>query len=617
MDDTTMLIVSAPSMESIAAALEEMILSASGWRAVFAADGDEESTTSMVKDEHIVLAALAATVYAEHVGPDATIIVGTDTRPTGPRLARAALVGLDAAGLSVVHGGVTASPEIMALAAATDEIDGFFYISASHNPVGHNGIKMGGSDGGVLDGTVVRSLIDRYRGLARDSETVRSLVASLSSRHSEPVQRALATTTAAKRDALDTYLRTAKLIAAGEGPRARECYEAFERSVAAAQPGLVIDFNGSARAASVDMDLYGSMGCKLAPINNVPGEIAHVIVPEGEGLAVCRDVLDARSSEDGSFVLGYTPDNDGDRGNLVARLSSGARALEAQEVFALAVIAELSWMVYTGTDLSRPTAVVVNGPTSMRIDRIAAAFGVSVARAEVGEANVVNLARNLRANGTQVRILGEGSNGGNITHPGAVRDPLQSVLAFLKLLYAPPVPGSPSPLEIWSKRSGTPFGAADESPADAAPSARLDWLVGSLPEFTTTSAFSAEAKLSIRTTDHAQLKRNFERLLPSAASRLPAGLSAALGVVAHEVVNYEGTNTLVGTGNRSGAERGGFKVEFKDAGGSARAYVWMRGSGTEPVFRVLVDVEGKRPELHNELLEWLRNLVEEADTTES
>ena len=59
----------------------------------------------------------------------------------------------------------------------------------------------------------------------------------------------------------------------------------------------------------------------------------------------------------------------------------------------------------------------------MRIEEIAEAFYASVYRAEVGEANVVNLARSLRDKGFTVPILGEGSNGGNITHPAAVRIP--------------------------------------------------------------------------------------------------------------------------------------------------------------------------------------------------
>ena len=38
------------------------------------------------------------------------------------------------------------------------ECDGFVYISASHNPVGHNGIKFGFNDGGVIPGSEAAKL---------------------------------------------------------------------------------------------------------------------------------------------------------------------------------------------------------------------------------------------------------------------------------------------------------------------------------------------------------------------------------------------------------------------------------------------------------------------------
>jgi phosphoglucomutase len=38
----------------------------------------------------------------------------------------------------------------------------------------------------------------------------------------------------------------------------------------------------------------------------------------------------------------------------------------------------------------------------------------------------------------------------------------------------------------------------------------------------------------------------------------------------------------------------------------------MRGSGTEPVLRVMADVAGDRPEVEAELLRWLKELVAES-----
>ena len=105
--------------------------------------------------------------------------------------------------------------------------------------------------------------------------------------------------------------------------------------------------------------------------------------------------------------------------------------LKAQEVFSLSVLAEVAYQEFTG---KKNIAVAVNCPTSMRIEEIAGKFNAKVFRAEVGEANVVNLAAEKRHEGFDVRICGEGSNGGTITYPSAVRDPLNTIFAINKLL---------------------------------------------------------------------------------------------------------------------------------------------------------------------------------------
>lgn len=39
----------------------------------------------------------------------------------------------------------------------------------------------------------------------------------------------------------------------------------------------------------------------------------------------------------------------------------------------------------------------------------------------------------------------------------------------------------------------------------------------------------------------------------------------------------------------------------------------MRGSGTEPVFRIMCDVKGDKVQMEKELLEWETKLIHEAD----
>ncbi len=598
-------------------AVDTMILSASGWRAVFAADGDEHSTIREVSPPLLVVAGVAARCFAALFEPAGRrpprVAVALDSRPTGPLVARAAIRILLGADVEVSYPFVCPSPEAMAYA-ATPGLDGFFYVSASHNPVGHNGLKMGGSDGGVIGGEAAASLIDAFGELIADAGELASIATELARPARTEERAVLEGVSVAKRGALDSYAAFCSRVIAGDGPRAAHALELLRSGIAAARPGVVGDLNGSARTATIDRDYLSAAGCRLHLINARPGQIAHQIVPEGAGLAPCRDELERLASGDDRWVLGYVPDNDGDRGNLVYYDQQGRRArqLAAQEVFALSTVAELAWLVFTGELAydsggrpSRRVAVVVNGPTSLRIDRIAERFGAELHRAEVGEANVVARARELRDKGVLVRVLGEGSNGGTIIHPSAVRDPLHTIHAVLKLLYAGASQESPSPRAIWAARC-----KANEEDLAASD---LPGLIATLPRFATTSAFEERAVMRIRSDSHAALKREMERLVVEDEKAIIASLPAELEVTSYRIVNYERTTVRPGAGNRTGAERGGLKVELVDDSGRARAFLWMRGSGTEPVFRVMADVEGEREETETALLDRLRGLVARAD----
>jgi phosphomannomutase len=597
----------------VTSAVSQMILSASGWRAVFAADGSEESRSRDVAPELLIVSAVAADCYysflAERLSRTPRIAVAVDTRPTGPKIASAAIRALLKRGGAVDYLFVAASPEIMAYTATAGSLDGFFYVSASHNPIGHNGLKMGGADGGVLGGRAAAELIRAFRTRLQDPAAIRAAAQSLAVASDEAERKCLGRIHTVKSRALEAYSDFCHRVIRGPGPRADEAYDALRAAVASAKPGIVGDLNGSARAASIDRAFLSDTGCRVVLFNDRPGAIDHQIVPEGAGLAQCRSHLEELGRGDPSYVLGYVPDNDGDRGNLVVYDADArsARQLQAQEVFALSVVAELSWLVYTGAlqygrdgSPDRRVAVVVNGPTSLRIDRIAALFGAEVHRAEVGEANVVGRARELREEGVLVRILGEGSNGGNITHPSAVRDPLHTLHAVLKLVVTPRTGSGPSPASIWLGRAGHHSG---DGPSG------LNRILGSLPAFTTTSAYESEAKMQITSTSQAALKRELERMLPDAVAQIEARLAQELAIASYRIANYEGTQTRPGPGNRSGEEKGGLKIVFADRHDTERAFAWMRGSGTEPVFRVMADVEGDRPELHAKLLDWLRGLV--------
>ena len=71
-----------------------MILSASGWRKVFAKSGDEQDTTNEIGSENTALAVIAADVFFDYISAatgqkNPVIVCGTDTRPTGGAVASA------------------------------------------------------------------------------------------------------------------------------------------------------------------------------------------------------------------------------------------------------------------------------------------------------------------------------------------------------------------------------------------------------------------------------------------------------------------------------------------------------------------------------------------------
>ncbi|MWC27183.1 phosphoglucosamine mutase [Paenibacillus sp. MMS18-CY102] len=74
------------------------------------------------------------------------VVIGLDTRISGPMLEAALIAGLLSIGASVVRIGVVSTP---AVAYLTRELkaDAAVMISASHNPVADNGIKFFGGDG--------------------------------------------------------------------------------------------------------------------------------------------------------------------------------------------------------------------------------------------------------------------------------------------------------------------------------------------------------------------------------------------------------------------------------------------------------------------------------------
>jgi len=610
--------------------LKNMILSASGWRGIFASDGGEESKSEKISESHKIICGAAAFVFAEFLKIDdckPVVLLGTDTRPTGNAIVEAMIPVLLSQGCDVKFAGVTAAPEIMAWAKSfineqgksNRASTGFIYVSASHNPIGHNGLKFGLTDGGVLAAADANKLIDNFRNFLSNDENINSLQGDrVYSLQGDDY----------KKEAYKAYYDFCNEIICGSRKNDEfTVIDVIKNSLDKNPLGIVCDFNGSARTVSIDKEFFTSLGLKFECINGEPGQIAHRIVPEGESLEPCEKLLDEIHKRDSSFVIGYVPDCDGDRGNLVilddkinkSNTLSKARALEAQEVFALAVVAEICHLVWTGEltygQDGKPlvkVAVAVNDPTSMRIDRIAECFGVSVFRAEVGEANVVSLARKLRKDGYLVRILGEGSAGGNITHPSAVRDPINTVLAIVKMLSvrfaANAEKNSGGFFKIWLELSGQTKKFRDDF--------TLADIIESLPAFVTTPAYDKNAVMRVKTEDHALLKERYQKIFLREWEEQKDFLKSSFNLYAWEAIAYNGTEEKRELKNFAEARRGGLKILFFDNERRETAFIWMRGSATEPVFRIMADVSGANKEAEQWLLNWQRTMIMKAEESE-
>ena len=607
-----------PTMAELQKEFSAMILSASGWRKVFALSGNEEDATTEIGAANGVLSALIAQVFADYIiqrcGPGCKIALGLDARPTGTQIGDIIARVLAGRGIQVEYLFITAAPEIMAY---SRQLDGFVYVSASHNPVGHNGIKFGLNDGGVLPGEETAKLTAAFTQLCSDSESIQLAAQLVAACSEEAIQKIFADSASCKARAVASYRDFTRLVVSGteDQQQQKAFFDLISQTTKKKPLSVSCDMNGSARTLSIDKDFLPECGIGFDAINNKPRNIVHAIIPEPENLVHCARFMEEQKPTNPAITLGYMPDCDGDRGNIVYwnDASGKSQVLKAQEVFALSVLAELAYLDYRNesTAENAKPGVSVNDPTSMRIEEIAAAFDATVFRAEVGEANVVNLAREARQKGYTVPILGEGSNGGNITHPAAVRDPINTIFALVKLLAI-----QDTTLADGSVKQGLFHRWCSKSGQEAAYKAdfTLADIITTLPVYTTTGVSESRALLKIKTTDHSMLKARFQKEFEASWQQKKEALAKEYGIASYEAICNNGTKETRNLSDYSLSGKGGLKILFKDAAGKNTGFIWMRGSGTEPVFRILCDVRGSNKQMEEALLAWETELLEKADS---
>jgi phosphomannomutase len=320
--------------------------------------------------------------WAAGAGHSRRIVVGRDSRVSGPMFHRIAVGALQSVGCDVIDIGLTTTPSCQ-LAVEHHHAAGGLMLSASHNPIEWNALKFIGPAGLFLsaaEGTAMRELVERGpRRATWDQLGQVDVDPTAIARHIEQVLAL-------------PFLDVERIRAR----RFRVALDACHGAGGAVIPALLERF-----------------GCEVIAIGlETDGRFPHPPEPVPENLGA----LERLTRESGADV-GFAVDPDVDR---LALVSEEGRAIGEDYTLALAARVVLR---------HRQGPVVTNLSTSRVVDDVAAAAGRRVIRAPVGEVNVALCMREMRA-----AIGGEGNGGVILPELHLGRDALVGVALVLQLL---------------------------------------------------------------------------------------------------------------------------------------------------------------------------------------
>jgi phosphomannomutase len=311
-----------------------------------------------------------------------TVVIGRDSRPSGPMLQSALVAGLLSTGCRVIQLDIASTPAT-ALMVRGHQAAGGVVITASHNPLIWNGIKFLTSEGLAPPPEQAGQIFQLYHEKRFELVGV------------EGVRRP-------EFDASAAETHVARVLETVDVERIR-----------AGKFKVVLDsVNGA--GGGEGYRLLESLGCTIVHINGEPtGHFAHTPEPLAENLTELCDVT-ARAQAD----IGFAQDPDADRLVMVnEKVSSSARNTR------------WPWRLVISSRPSGPGGGQLS--SSRMIDDLAARAGGAcrVHRSPVGEANVVEA---MKANGC---VFGGEGNGGVIDpRVVPVRDSLVSIALALQLL---------------------------------------------------------------------------------------------------------------------------------------------------------------------------------------
>ncbi len=329
------------------------------------------------------LALSFAQAFGTYVGRG-RVVVGRDTRTSGPMLQHAVASGLLAAGCEVIDVGVMPTPTIQLYIAHTGAKGGIC-LTASHNPPEYNALKLFNKDGFFFNQYERTELIDLYHQSSFDeamNHEIREVRKQGATAQKIHAQRVLSFVDV-------DLIRSKKFRVALDS------------------------VNGAGSVMSPEF-LTTELGCQLHAIAIDPTKVfPRIAEPRPDTLGDLSELVRSTGA-----AIGFAQDPDGDR---LAVVDERGEVLDNDDVLALVVKHVLPRF---------PGDVVVNLTTSSVMEDLAAANGRKVFRTAVGEANVVDMMLAVKS-----AIGGEGSNGG-VIFPGVhyCRDSYTGMAFLLELM---------------------------------------------------------------------------------------------------------------------------------------------------------------------------------------
>lgn len=293
-------------------------------------------------------------------GDGGAVVVARDSRTSGAMFADAVKAGVLSVGLDVVDCGLVPTPTGQ-LAVEHHGAAGGIVITASHNPVEWNALKFVGPDGLFLDRARVERLFALVDGGAIDRVSWEGIGAI-----------------ATDPDAIPRHIETVFALPYVD-------VEAIRARRFSAVLDCVRGAGGTIMPAMLDL-----LGCTVEVIDGeTDGHFPRAPEPVPANLTSLAEAVRRRGAD-----VGIAVDPDVDR---LALVDETGEAIGEDYTLAFAVRTVLERVV---------GPVVVNLSTSLVVDDAARPFGVTVARAPVGEANVARAMQQAEA------VVGGEGNGG-------------------------------------------------------------------------------------------------------------------------------------------------------------------------------------------------------------